>query len=216
MSEKEKYSVLIVDDHPLFRRGVRALLSLESSIEVAGEAGTREEALALAEATDPDLIILDLNMKNSSGVEILGLLKEKDISSRVVILTMSDSGDDLVACIRAGADGYFLKDMEPERFLDSVKQTLNGHLIVDPSMVAYLTSMLREQKKVGPQSHLPALTEREEEVLKFVAKGFTNKMVARELKISDGTVKGHVKHLLKKLGLKSRVEAAVWAANRQK
>ena len=113
----ERHTVLVVDDHPLLRRGVRELLSLDESIEVVGEAGTRDEAIALARRLEPDLIVLDLNMRGSSGVEILSILKEEDPSRRIVILTVSDSGEDLVACIRAGADGYFLKDMEPERFL---------------------------------------------------------------------------------------------------
>ena len=130
MTEKENYRILVVDDHPLFRRGVRELLCLDPGIEVVGEAGTREEAVELARKLEPDLTVLDLNMKGSSGVEILTLLKEEDPSRRVVILTVSDSGEDLTACIRAGADGYFLKDMEPERFLEAVRRTLEGQLIV--------------------------------------------------------------------------------------
>ena len=108
----EQHTVLVVDDHPLFRRGVCELFSLDPTIRVVGEAGTREEALDLAEKLSPDLIVLDLNMKGSSGVEILTTLKERDPSQRVVILTVSDSGEDFFSCIRAGADGYFLKDME--------------------------------------------------------------------------------------------------------
>lgn len=208
----DKHTVLVVDDHPLLRRGVRELLSLDESILVVGEAGTRKEALELTRRLEPDLVVLDLNMKGSSGVEILTTLKGEDPSRRIVILTVSDSGDDLVACIRAGADGYFLKDMEPERFLESVHEALEGRLIVDPSMVRYLTEMIREKKR--PEEPNP-LTDREEDVLRYLARGMTNKMIARELKISDGTVKGHVKHLLKKLGFNSRVEAAVWAAQRE-
>ena len=112
----DRHTVLVVDDHPLFRRGVRELLSLESSIEVVGEAGGRDDALELARKFEPDLIVLDLNIKGSSGVEILTALKDEDPSRRVVILTVSDAAADLSACIRAGADGYFLKDMEPELF----------------------------------------------------------------------------------------------------
>lgn len=177
-----------------------------------GEAGTRDEAVLLARQLEPELIVLDLNMRGSSGVEILTTLKSEDPSMRIVILTVSDSGDDLLACIRAGADGYFLKDMEPERFLENVHEALEGRLIVDTAMVRYLTDMIREKAQPEPPN---PLTEREEEVLGYIAQGLTNKMIARKLQISDGTVKGHVKHLLKKLGFNSRVEAAVWAAQRE-
>lgn len=214
MTVKDHYTVVIVDDHPLFRRGVHELLDLEPSIEVVGEAGTREEALDLVRRYEPDLTILDLNMKGSSGVEILSTLKEEDPSRRIVILTVSDSGKDLTACIQAGADGYFLKDMEPEDFLKSIRQTLEGQIIVDASMMAFLTTSLRAKMRSVVQDR-PVLTGREGDVLELIAKGCTNKVIARQLDISEGTVKGHVKHILKKLGCRSRVEAAVWAAQQK-
>lgn len=214
MTAKERYTIAIVDDHPLFRRGVHELLDLEPSVDVVGEAGTREEALELVRRTEPDLTILDLNMKGSSGVEILSTLKEEDPSRRIVILTMSDSGKDLTACIEAGADGYFLKDMEPEEFLMSIRRTLEGKIVVDASMMAFLTTTLRAKRR-STQEVRPTLTGREAEVLDLIAKGCTNKVIARQLDITEGTVKGHVKHLLKKLDCRSRVEAAVWAAQQQ-
>ncbi len=214
MTVKDHYTVVVVDDHPLFRRGVHELLDLEPSIELVGEAGTREEALDLVRRYEPDLTILDLNMKGSSGVEILATLKEEDPSRRIVILTVSDSGKDLTACIQAGADGYFLKDMEPEDFLKSIRQTLEGQIIVDASMMAFLTTSLRAKMRSAVQER-PVLTEREGDVLELIAKGCTNKVIARQLDISEGTVKGHVKHILKKLGCRSRVEAAVWAAQQK-
>ncbi len=210
MNLKDKHTVVVVDDHPLFRRGVRELLDMEPAIEVVGEAGTREQALELVRRFEPDLTVLDLNIKGSSGLEILSILKDEDPSRRIVILTVSDSGKDLTACIQAGADGYLLKDSEPEQFLENIRQTLEGRLIVDPSMLGYLTATLRN-KTAAAQEAAPQLTGRESDVLALIAEGQTNKMIARELKISDGTVKGHVKHLLNKLGFKSRVEAAVWA-----
>ena len=173
MTSKERHTIAIIDDHPLFRRGVRELLDLEQGLDVVGEAGTREEAIKLVRRTEPDLTILDLNMKGCSGVEILSTLKDEDPSRRIVVLTVSDSGKDLTACIQAGADGY---------------------------------STLEER---------PTLTGREAEVLDLIAKGCTNKVIARRLDITEGTVKGHVKHLLKKLGCRSRVEAAVWAAQQK-
>lgn len=213
-TSKDLYTVIVVDDHPLFRKGVVELLSLEPSIQVVGEAGTREEALELVSRLEPDLTVLDLNIKGSSGVEILTKLKQEDPSRRVVVLTVSDSGNDLMACIKAGADGYFLKDMEPEKFLESLREALEGRLIVDQSMIRYLTDLIREKKQEKP-TLTSVLTDREEDVLGYIERGYSNKMIARELNISDGTVKGHVKHLLKKLGFNSRVEAAVWAAQRK-
>lgn len=214
MTLKEHYTVAIIDDHPLFRRGVHELLDLEPAVEVVGEAGTREEALDLVRRYEPDLTILDLNMKGSSGVEILSTLKEEDPSRRIVILTVSDSGKDLTACIQAGADGYFLKDMEPEQFLKSIRQALEGQIIVDASMMAFLTTSLRAKMRSVVQER-PVLTGREGDVLELIAKGCTNKVIARRLDITEGTVKGHVKHILKKLGCRSRVEAAVWAAQQK-
>lgn len=214
MMLKEHYTVAIIDDHPLFRRGVHELLDLEPTVEVVGEAGTREEALDLVRRYEPDLTILDLNMKGSSGVEILSTLKEEDPSRRIVILTVSDSGKDLTACIQAGADGYFLKDMEPEQFLKSIRQALEGQIIVDASMMAFLTTSLRAKMRSVVQER-PVLTGREGDVLELIAKGCTNKVIARRLDITEGTVKGHVKHILKKLGCRSRVEAAVWAAQQK-
>lgn len=207
-SPTARYAIVVVDDHPMFRRGVRELLELDPDICVVGEASDRDEAIAVVHQTEPDLVVLDLNMKGASGLEILSYLKDEDPSRRIVILTVSDNGKDLTASIQAGADGYFLKDMEPEEFLSNIRQTLEGRLLVDPSMLAYLTASL----KGNPQdANQPQLTGRERDVLVLIAEGWTNKMIARELNISDGTVKGHVKHLLNKLGMKSRVEAAVWA-----
>lgn len=204
----KRHSVVIVDDHPLFRRGLRDLLEMGPDIAVVGEAGDCDSAMDVVHRTEPDLVVLDLNMKQSSGIEILSKLKDEDASRRIVILTVSDSGRDLTACIQAGADGYFLKDMEPEMMLANIRQSLEGRLLVDPSMLEYLTASLRQDPA---KSMAPQLTARECDVLRLIAEGWTNKMIARELNISDGTVKGHVKHLLNKLDMKSRVEAAVWA-----
>ena len=218
MTSKERHTIAIIDDHPLFRRGVRELLDLEQGLDVVGEAGTREEAIKLVRRTEPDLTILDLNMKGCSGVEILSTLEDVAVETvegcRIVVLTVSDSGKDLTACIQAGADGYFLKDMEPEEFLKSIRRALEGQTVVDASMLAFLTTTLRA-KMSSTLEERPTLTGREAEVLDLIAKGCTNKVIARRLDITEGTVKGHVKHLLKKLGCRSRVEAAVWAAQQK-
>jgi len=210
-----RHTVLVVDDHPLFRKGVAQLLAMEPSIEVVGEAGNREQALALAQRHDPDLILLDLNLKAESGLDILAALKSDDPSRRVVMLTVSDAADDLIGAIRAGADGYLLKDMEPEHLLDRVRAALAGETVIGEALAARLAGALRQEAQElarGVRRDLAALTEREQQVLRCLADGQSNKRIARALSITEGTVKVHVKNLLKKLSFRSRVEAAVWMA----
>jgi two-component system nitrate/nitrite response regulator NarL len=213
----ERNRVLVVDDHPLFRRGVTQLLRLDPTVEVVGEAGNRAEALALARAREPELILLDLNLKGENGIEILSALKDDDRACRVVMLTVSDAPDDLMAAIRAGADGYLLKDMEPEDLLARVRDALNGQLVIDAALSARLAAALRDEARAeasaaGAQRSLRDLTERETAVLRGIAEGLSNKRVAQQLDITESTVKVHVKNLFKKLGFRSRVEAALWAA----
>ena len=210
---ESRNTVLVVDDHPLFRKGVVQLLAMEPSIEVVGEAGNRAQALALAERHDPDLILLELNLKAESGLDILAALKAVDPSRRVVMLTVSDAAEDLIGAIRAGADGYLLKDMEPEQLLDRVRASLAGETVIGEALAARLASALRQEAQdlaSGVKRDLALLTEREREVLRCLADGQSNKRIARTLSITEGTVKVHVKNLLKKLSFRSRVEAAVW------
>ena len=212
---ESRNTVLVVDDHPLFRKGVVQLLSMEPSIEIVGEAGNRAQAVALAERHDPDLILLDLNLKAESGLDILAALKADDPSRRVVMLTVSDAAEDLIGAIRAGADGYLLKDMEPEQLLDRVRASLAGETVIGEALAARLASALRQEARdsaSGPRRDMSLLTEREQQVLRCLADGQSNKHIARTLSITEGTVKVHVKNLLKKLSFRSRVEAAVWMA----
>lgn len=208
-------TVLVVDDHPLFRKGVVQLLAMDAGIRVVGEAGNKVEALRLAAQHDPDLILLDLNLKGESGLDVLAALKEDDPSRRVVMLTVSDAPEDLIGAIRAGADGYLLKDMEPEDLLRRVREALSGTTVIGDALAGRLAAALRQEAQDtsrGPKRDLRELTEREQAVLRCVADGMSNKLIARALNITEGTVKVHVKHLLKKLAFRSRVEAAVWAA----
>ncbi|MGE5336248.1 MAG: two-component system response regulator NarL [Gemmatimonadota bacterium] len=210
-----RQTVLVVDDHPLFRKGVRQLLTMADGIDVVGEAGNRSEALELARRYEPDLILLDLNLKGESGLDILSALKEEDPSRRVVMLTVSDAPDDLIGAIRAGADGYLLKDMEPEDLLARVREALSGATVIGEALASRLASALRQEARDSTRTaarELKDLTDRERAVLRFIAEGQSNKLIARNLSITEGTVKVHVKHLLKKLGFRSRVEAAVWAS----
>ncbi len=205
-------NILIVDDHPLFRRGVRQLLELDPDLQVAGEARDGNEALQIAKSLDPDLILLDLNMRGMGGLETLRRLRAEGVVTRIVVLTVSDSDEDVVAALRAGADGYLLKDMEPEQLLELVKQAALGKMVLSEQLTSVLASAIS-----GPQTAsadaLGKLTGRELDMLRCLARGLSNKMIARDLDITEGTVKVHVKNLLKKLGLRSRVEAAVWAVN---
>ena len=210
-----RHTVLVVDDHPLFRKGVVQLLAMEPSIEVIGEAGNRVEALALVQRHEPDLTLLDLNLKAESGLDILAAIKADDPSRRVVMLTVSDAAEDLMGAIRAGADGYLLKDMEPEQLLDRIRASLAGETVIGEMLAARLAGALRQEAQDsagGARRDVALLTEREQQVLRCLADGQSNKRIARALSITEGTVKVHVKNLLKKLSFRSRVEAAVWMA----
>ena len=207
-------NILLIDDHPLLRRGLCQLIGDYPDLKVCGEAGDGSTGLELAKELDPDLILLDLNMKGMDGLDTLKAIRAAGITTRVVMLTVSDQREDVATLFRAGADGYLLKDMEPESLIQKVQEAANGQLVVDDRLAGVLASVLR------PDSHsddpLDALTARERGILELIADGLSNKLIARELGITDSTVKVHVKHLLKKLAMRSRLEAAVWMVNKRK
>lgn len=203
-------TILVIDDHPLMRKGIIQLIAMEDSLRLAGEAGDGRQGLELARQLRPDLILLDLNMRGLSGLDTLKALKATDLDTRVIILTVSDSEEDVVAALRAGADGYLLKDMEPEDVLNSLRAAARGRMALGEGVGAILADALRHESELRSADNV-RLTEREREILSLIAAGYSNKLIARELKITEGTVKVHVKHLLRKLDLDSRVEAAVWA-----
>ncbi|MFO1420609.1 MAG: two-component system response regulator NarL [Candidatus Competibacteraceae bacterium] len=203
-------TILVIDDHPLMRRGIIQLIAMEDSLRLAGEAGDGRQGLELARQLRPDLILLDLNMRGLSGLDTLKALKATDLDARVIILTVSDSEEDVVAALRAGADGYLLKDMEPEDVLNGLRAAARGRMALGEGVGAILADALRHESEPRSADSV-RLTEREREILSLIAAGYSNKLIARELKITEGTVKVHVKHLLRKLDLDSRVEAAVWA-----
>ncbi len=210
----EKFSVMLVDDHPLLRKGLRQLMAYEDELEVVAEASSGPDALVLANELDPDLIILDLNMQGMDGHETLKRLRDDGVTSRIVMLTVSDSNDDVIKAISLGADGYLLKDSDPDDLLEQIKRAVHGKMVLSDAVNAALADAIRRPVE-KPATDLSNLTNRELEILELIAKGLSNKLIARELDISDGTVKVHVKHLLKKLNLRSRVEAAVWMVNFQ-
>ncbi|WP_417659231.1 two-component system response regulator NarL [Pseudidiomarina sp.] len=205
-------SIMLVDDHPLLRKGLKQLISLEDSLEVVAECSNGADALIQAEELDPDLIILDLNMQGMDGLETLKRMRDNGVTSRIVMLTVSDADEDVVTAITNGADGYLLKDMDPELLLEQIQRAVDGKMVLSEAITEVLATALR-RPSAPTASKLDGLTNREREILELIAKGMSNKVIARELDISDGTVKVHVKHLLKKLGLRSRVEAAVWMVN---
>ncbi len=207
-----KTTVMLVDDHPLLRKGLRQLLAFEAEFEVVAEAGSGAEALTTAPELDPDLIILDLNMQGMDGLETLKRLRDEGVTSRIVMLTVSDSNEDVIKAIGLGADGYLLKDSDPDELLEQIKKAASGKMVLSDAVNAALATAIRRPAE-KPAADINSLTNREYEILSLIAKGQSNKLIARELDISDGTVKVHVKHLLKKLNLRSRVEAAVWMVN---
>ncbi len=210
MNNESKQNILIIDDHPLFRKGLMQLMQSAEEFTIAGEASGGKEGIALALELLPDMILLDLNMKDMSGIDVLIALKASDIDARIIMLTVSDSAEDLVAALRAGADGYLLKDMEPEDLLADIRSAALGKMTLNDKLTMMLSRALTEGSR--PKNINEAgLTDQETKILELIATGKSNKLIANDLKITEGTVKVHVKHMLKKLNLKSRVEAAVWA-----
>ena len=210
MTHSNHTTLLIVDDHPLFRKGVVQLVDSAGGFVLLGEASSGAEGIELAYAHHPDMILLDLNMKDMSGIDVLKVIKAADLDSRVIMLMVSDQQEDLVAALRAGADGYLLKDIEPEDLVAHLKEAARGQMVLSPALAGLLAHALRQESKPKTVDEA-GLTEQERKIIERIAAGKSNKLIARELNIAEGTVKVHVKHLLKKLNLKSRVEAAVWA-----
>ncbi|MFC2973026.1 two-component system response regulator NarL [Azotobacter bryophylli] len=212
MNKPSRHTILLVDDHPMMRRGMRQLLELEDDLQVIGEAGNGEDALALVPQLAPELIMLDNNMPQLNGIETLKRLRQEGYTGKVLLFTVSDAEEDVRDALQYGADGYLLKDMEPEKLIQQVREVLAGDLVVSPALARVMAQALRPQPAVAQVE----LTERERQVLKMIASGHSNKMIGRKLGITEGTVKVHVKNLLAKLGLRSRVEAAVWALEHER
>ena len=207
-------TIIIIDDHALFRKGVSQMISTNSEFMVIGEAASGEEGLLLVENLKPDLVLIDLNMKGMNGLQVLAHIKEKKPETRCIVLTVSDAEDDLLDALRAGSDGYLLKDMEPEDLCSNLKKTMSGVTVLHESLTEILKNALIHPTLSRSEEEI-SLTEREREILECLTKGLNNKTIARALGISDTTVKVHIKHLLSKLKLTSRLEAAVWAHNKK-
>lgn len=207
MNTATRHRILLVDDHPMMRHGMRQILELEDDLHVVGEAGNGQEALDQIASLQPDLVLLDNNMPHMNGLETLRRLRAMDYAGKVLLFTVSDAEDDVRDALRLDANGYLLKDMEPELVVEFIRDALHGALVISPGLIRVLAQALR-----SPQPHAAVeLTERERQVLRTIASGYSNKVIGHKLGITEGTVKVHVKNLLHKLGLRSRVEAAVWA-----
>ncbi|ACS85562.1 MULTISPECIES: two-component system response regulator NarL [Musicola] len=209
MTNEEPATVLLIDDHPMLRNGVKQLIGMTADLRVIDEASHGEQGVEMAERWDPDLILLDLNMPGMNGLETLARLREKPLSGRIVVFSVSNHEDDVVSALKNGADGYLLKDMEPEDLLAALQQAAAGKMVLSDTLTPILAASLRENRHPGDRD-IQQLTPREKDILKLIAQGLPNKVIARKLNITESTVKVHVKHLLKKMKLRSRVEAAVW------
>jgi two-component system, NarL family, nitrate/nitrite response regulator NarL len=212
MNDSPPIRLVLVDDHALCRNGLTDLLQHRGNMQVVAAIGDPEQLVGVLREHKPDLLVLDLRMPNTDGLTLLRRLRAEGCDTPVVILTMSDAESDLAAALRAGVRGYLLKDMEPEDVIAAIGRAARGDLTVAPAMALKLAQMLQGGSKSGDRlGMLASLTERERQILDHLARGESNKAIARALDISHDTVKLHVRHILSKLNLSSRVEAAVFA-----
>ena len=218
-------TLFLVDDHTLLRRGLVALLSQHEDLRVVGEAGDAAEALRQLPQLRPDVILLDNHLPGVRGVDAIAGLREASQGSRVLMLTVSEDGEDLGAALRHGAQGYLLKTIDGDLLAQAVRRAASGEPVVSPEMMGKLVAAFQSQgapepepapAPEQPEPAAPQLSLREEEVLREIARGASNKEIARALDIAETTVKIHVQHILRKLGLSSRVQAAVYASDRQR
>ena len=211
---RDPLRVLIVDDHALFRRGLHMVLEQESDVEVVGEAADGEEAVDVAQELMPDVILMDVRMPKRSGIEATEEIKDLIPHARILMLTISEDESDLFDAIKAGASGYLLKEISIEEVADAVRAVAAGQSRLSPSMASkLLTEFAAMSRRSEEPEQLPAprLTDREMQVLRLVAQGLANREIAKQLFISENTVKNHIRNILEKLHLHSRMEAVVYA-----
>lgn len=209
--------LMVVDDHTLFRRGMVALLASHPCLSVVGEAGDAGEAVRKAAALHPDVILLDNHLPGVTGIQVLPGLREAAPQARVLLLTVSEDAQDLQAALSGGAQGYLLKTMEGDQLVEAIQRAVRGEAVISPEMTGKLMAAFQgagapQQPGAAGPADASQLSPREREVLEQIAQGASNKEIARSLAIAETTVKIHVQHILRKLGLTSRVQAAVYAA----
>jgi two-component system nitrate/nitrite response regulator NarL len=225
MFMSEPIQLLVVDDHPLFRRGLIALLSQDDRFEIVGEAGDVGEALRVLAKTQPDLLLLDNHLPGVKGVDAIASLKSDRPNLRILMLTVSEDEEDLSKALQSGADGYLLKTSESDQLCDALVKVHEGHSVISPSMLNKLVSTMRlpanstadaagimSLSKAAAIQSLDKLSPREKDIFLLIAKSLSNKQIARDLDIAETTVKIHIQHIFKKLDLTSRVQIAVFAA----
>jgi len=210
----EPIRVLVVDDHALFRRGLQMVLEQESDIEVVGEAGDGAEAVDRAAESAPDVVLMDVRMPKRGGIDACTAIKDAVPSTKIIMLTISDEEADLYDAIKAGAMGYLLKEISIEEVAQAIRAVQGGQSLISPSMASKLLNEFATMIKKGDDTQqvpAPRLTEREMDVLRLVAKGMNNRDISKDLFISENTVKNHIRNILEKLQLHSRMEAVVYA-----
>lgn len=205
--------IFLIDDHNLFRSGVKALLSRQPDFEVVGEAADGLEGLKRAKALKPDVVLLDLNMPGISGLEAVQLLRDELPKTEVLMLTVSEDAEDLMDALRAGARGYLLKNIDTEFLIDAVRRAARGEAVMSPQMTSKLVAGLQDgaRRASAAMAAEHPISPREREILVCLARGASNKEIARDLDLAESTVKIHVQNILRKLNLTSRVQAAVYA-----
>jgi two-component system response regulator DevR len=205
--------VFLLDDHEVVRRGVRELLEQHDDIEVVGEAGTAAEALARIPPTRPDVAVIDVRLPDGNGVEVCREVRSRDASIQCLILTSFSDDEALIEAIMAGAAGYLLKQVRGTDFVDAVRRVAAGQSLLDPAVTAKVLERLRS----GPveDERLGRLTDQERKILDLIAEGLTNRQIAERMVLAEKTVKNYVSHVLAKLGMERRTEAAVFAARLQ-
>ncbi|HHY93125.1 MAG TPA: response regulator transcription factor [Firmicutes bacterium] len=210
----KKIRILVVDDHPLVRSGIKKIVELEDDIEIVGEAGTAREAVAEVEAVRPDVVLMDLDLPDVSGVEATREIKEKYPTVGVVALTIHDDRDYLLEMVRAGAEGYVLKDVEPGGLVSAIRAVREGNSYISPPAAKKLLGEFNRLSTGEPEDKVDGLTAREQEVLCLIARGQSNKEIGTTLAISEKTVKNHVTSIFRKIGVDDRTEAALYAIRR--
>jgi DNA-binding NarL/FixJ family response regulator len=213
-TEATTIRVLIADDQALFRRGLYVVLGTEEHIEVVGEAADGEEAVALAAQMVPDVVLMDVRMPRVNGIDAARQIRAVNPATKILMLTVSDDEEDLYDAVKAGANGYLLKEISVEEVAVAIRAVVGGQSLISPTMTSKLLSefkVLAKKAEERQQNPTPALTTRELEVLRLVAKGMSNREIADALYISENTVKNHVRNILEKLQLRSRMEAAMYA-----
>jgi DNA-binding NarL/FixJ family response regulator len=203
----EGIRIVVVDDHTLFRRGLVGLLAEMDGFQVVGEAANGEEALQVIEVQGPNIVLLDVNMPNMNGIETVTALRKQGIEVPVLMLTISQYEEDLIGAIRAGASGYLLKNAEPETLRQTIKQVVAGRSVLAPEITEQVFRLVRS----GQLGAASILTDREVEVLRYLAKGLTTAQTGAEMFISENTVKTHIRHILEKLEVSNRAEAVAKA-----